>query len=66
MLMAKVKRGIAKIRRIVSVQRFLSACSSADVSENTVRDLGPFLQFPLNSVMLKARRSSLKNREHCS
>ena len=44
MLMAKVKRGIAKIRRIASMQRFLSACSNAEVSENTVRDLGPFLQ----------------------
>lgn len=65
MLLAKVRRGVSKIRKVVSLQRILAAVSKPS-AKSQVRDLGPFLQFPVSAVLLRPRHNSLKRREGCS
>ncbi len=67
MLLAKVRRGVSKIRKAMSLRRIFSAAIDKSSAKSQFRDMGPFLQYPLNAaVLLKPRQNRLKRREGCS
>ncbi len=62
MLMAKLKRGISNIRKIITLH--CSFSGNRQGSDLPVRDMGPFLQFSLNRINPKAR--PLNKQQRCN